>query len=759
MSKNHKRRLSAAVFFCLGGWVCNDLAIAADKAEQADPGRRDASVVGPAAAGATPAPAGNLFDSGKSADKPAEEIPAGQSVKAGAFGEIDLHVKDLDVSTVLQLLSIQAKRNIIASKDVGGTVTADLYGVDFYEALDAVLHANGFGYREKGKFIYIYTAKELAEIQKLEEKPITRIVRLNYLNAKDASTFVTPLLSGAGSIALSGEVPPSMQATITDAGRNTSAHQDTLLVKDLQGNVDAILAVIKELDIRPKQVSIKATVLQAQLSEANAFGVDITVLGGSTLDDFTTPLSVIDDLADGTVKPAKRTGAGSTTVGNAVNGPSNVRVGFIAGSVNAFIRALDEVTDTTVVANPELLVLNRQRADLLVGGRLGYISTQQNETSTTQTVEFLDIGTQLTVRPFVSDDGMVRLELRPSISTGTTSLQGGFVIPETEEQSLTTNVMVRSGQTVVIGGLFQETTQVQRSQVPGLGDVPILGTAFKGVDDSTDRSEVIFMVTPTIVKDEILYAQGDRALESVDYAVLGAREGLLPWSRTKQTSSYMQDALKYYKEGKTDLALMEANKALNLDSTIIDARRMKSAITGQRISPFHRSILRETTNHLIDAKLGTAAAPAPADPKNANAAVDEWDPSSSLEAAGVKPDWADNKEVAPASNTKPAAPATNANDAQVRPVNDPAVTPEVAPEVAPAIDPEAAPAPAKDQAPAPARAKDESTPAPAPAPSETEERQSKSSDEQPKDDEEARKAIEAVNNLFKNEPAPKNDGK
>ncbi len=750
MLKNHKRRMTAAVFFCLGGWVCNDLAIAASGVLPVDYRLLAAAIedIEPATS--------DLFDSGKPAPaavenaKPAnsgDDIPDGQTVKAGAFGEIDLHVKDLDVSTVLQLLSIQSKRNIIATKDVGGSVTADLYGVDFYDALDAILHANGFGYREKGKFIYVYTAKELAEIQKQEEKPVTRIIRLNYLNAKDASTFVTPLLSGAGSIAMSGAVPPGMAASLTDNGNNSSAHQDTLVIRDLQGNVEQIAAIIKELDVRPKQVSIKATVLQAKLSEANAFGVDITVLGGSSVNDFTKPLDAIDELADGSVIPGKRTIVGSSQPGNTQTGKSNFKLGFVAGSVEAFVRALDEVTDTTVVASPELLVLNRQRADLLIGGRLGYISTQQTETSTTQTVEFLDIGTQLTVRPFISDDGMVRLELRPSVSTGTTVLQGGFIIPETEEQTMTTNVMVRSGTTVVIGGLFQETTQVTRSQVPGLGDVPVLGSAFKGVDDSTNRTEVIFMVTPTIVRDEVLYATGERAIESIDVAAMGAREGLLPWSRTKQTHSYMQDALKYYKEGRNDLALHEANKALNLDPTIIDARRMKSAITGEKVNNRQRSILRDAADHVIDAKVGSTPdrggsvkATAPQTPQAA--ADNNVEPAPPADA---KPQWW-HKEVTPAA-VKPAqnpadieTPATSEPEIEIKPVkDDSANTP--APETTPAEEP--APTPVQDETPAPEAAPE--------AASETKSEKAKnsnSSDEQDQTDEEARKAIEALNKLI-----------
>ena len=693
MSTYRMRRLGL-VFFCSVGWVCSGPVLAADEPAQETPAARTAqageaaksnlfegaekdskpSAPPPSAVKAAPveAPVGADTEAQpQPTDKPfvPAEIPQGQTVKTGSFGEIDLHVKDLDIATVLQLLSIQAKRNIIATKNVSGSVTADLYQVDFYGALDSILEPNGFGYREKGKFIYVYTAKELAEIRKLEEKPIVKIHRLNYLNAKDASTFVTPLLSASGTIAISGEVPTAFQSTITDNGKNTSADQDVMVIRDLQGNVEDILKIIKELDIKPKQVSIRATVLKATMKEENGFGVDITVVGGATTDDFTTPLSVLEDLADGTVSSnGRRAGGVESNPGNTQAGRSNIKFGFIAGSVEAFVRALDEVTDTTVVANPEVLVLNRQRADLLIGGRLGYISTQQTETSTTQTVEFLDVGTQLTVRPFISDDGMVRLELRPSISTGETTLTGGFVIPSTQEQSMTTNVMVRNGQTVVIGGLFQEDVQVTRSQVPILGDVPIVGNAFKGVDDKSNRSEVIFLITPTIVKDEILYASGDRAVETVGQTMYGAREGTLPWSRSKQVAANMQDAIKYYKEGKKELALDAANKALNSDSTVVDAIKIKSALMGERVKFYERSILKDVINGDVD-----AAIKAKADAQNgagAQPTVDATTQPAEVPAPATvdaQPAQPDPRGEEPAGNEQPQpqpAPATADADAQ-----------------------------------------------------------------------------------------------
>lgn len=608
-----KARLMSIVFFCLIGWVYTGQAVGQNGGEpvKSDVFKQPANPAGdlfkqeeqkdPTAANTSEPDQGDT--AGDATSPPSEEI-SDEAVKVGDFGEIDLHVKELDIATVLQLLSIQSKRNIIATREVAGTITADLYQVDFYDAMAAILEPNGFGYREKGKFIYVYTTQQLAELQKAEEKPVIKVIRLDYINAKDASTFVTPLLSTSGSIGLSGDVPTSFSPSTTDGGMNSSSHMDTLVVRDLQGNVDQIVGLIKELDVRPSQVRIKATVLKADITEFNNFGVDITVLGGGVqLEDFANPVNALSDLQTGVVKPATRSGGFTSTPSSVAQNGSSVKFGFVAGSVEAFVTALDQITDTTVLANPEVLVLNRQRADLLVGKKVGYISTTQTETSATQTVEFLDVGTQLTVRPFISSDGTIRMELRPAISTGGANQIGNLVIPSTETQELTTNVMVKNGQTIVIGGLFEESTTVARKQVPGLGDIPIVGTAFKGQDDNIKKSEIIFLVTPVIVKDEDLFARGKRAADSAELAMYGARQALLPWSRTKLEASHINDARRYLKEGDDARAMLAARAALNVNSTSVDARRMLMKLANENYKLYNRSILDESANSIINAHI------------------------------------------------------------------------------------------------------------------------------------------------------------
>ena len=197
-----------------------------------------------------------LFDEGDAGlDPDLEDIPEGQTVSVGSFGQIDLHVKDLEVSRVLQLLSIQSQRNIVASRNVAGSISADLYGVEFYEALDAILQPNGFGFREQGNFVYVYTAAELKDIEEAERQLTHRLIRLNYITASDASAFVTPLLSSAGSISLSGEPAPGIQPSVGDAGANTFAHAETIVVRDYAENVDDIVSLIQELDVRPSRSS------------------------------------------------------------------------------------------------------------------------------------------------------------------------------------------------------------------------------------------------------------------------------------------------------------------------------------------------------------------------------------------------------------------------------------------------------------------------------------------------------------------------
>lgn len=182
-------------------------------------------------------------------------------------------------------------------------------------------------------------------------------------------------------------------------------------------------------------------------------------------------------------------------------------MGFVSDDVSVFLTVLDDVTDLTVLARPAVTCLNRQRAAVMIGERVAYLTTTQNQTSTTQTVEYLDTGIKLTFRPFITDDGMIRMEMSPSISDFTLrkiGVPGGgeTTVPDSTTQELHTNVRVRSGQTVVLGGLFSDKITSQRRQVPFLSDIPLFGGAITGQADRVQRKEIIFLVTPTVIEDQ-----------------------------------------------------------------------------------------------------------------------------------------------------------------------------------------------------------------------------------------------------------------
>ncbi len=516
------------------------------------------------------------------------------TVVVDEFGTVDLVVNETEVTQVLEMLAIQSRRNIIASNSVSGVVSANLYDITFNEALDAILRVNGFGYVEEGNFVYVYTVDELETIEKARRNTESRIYELQYLSAADADEFVKPLLSDEGEAAFRGTVEPGYQPTMEDGGADSYAWSSKLVINDYPENLDAIDVLLSELDTAPMQVVVEATVVQTKVNEDNEFGVDFTALSNINIGSIAGgPLAAATDLISGTFGATNATaissGVGQTDT--TLNG--GLKVGVIKDHVGAFLRVLDQVVDTTVLARPRVTCLNRQRAEVLIGTRFGYLSSTQTQTSTTQTVEFLDTGIQLVFRPFISPDGMIRLELRPSVSSATLRVDGGQTIPDEITQQLMTNVRCRDGETIILGGLFRESTVVTRNQVPILGDIPLIGAAFRGQDDQVDKEEIIFLLTPTIIPDERLWESGKDSLAIVEAVRIGARSGLLPFSRDQITANYNRDALNAYRRGDLDRALYWTNLSLRTSKVQPEILRLRETISDESESIWERDLLRE----------------------------------------------------------------------------------------------------------------------------------------------------------------------
>ena len=396
---------------------------------------------------------------------------------------------------------------------------------------------------------------------------------------------------------------PGYQPTLSDGGGDSYAWSSKLVVNDYPDNLEAIALLLAELDTPPEQVIIEATIVQTTVTEDNEFGVDFTALSNISIGSIAGgPLSAAEDIIQGTFQDVSTEGM-TSGVGRTSNPLSGgLKAGVIKDHVGAFLKVLDQVVDTTVLARPRITCLNRQRAEVLVGTRVGYLSSTQTQTSTTQTVEFLDTGIQLVIRPFISPNGMIRMELQPNVSSATLRADGGQSVPSEITQQVMTNVRCRDGETIILGGLFTESTTITRNQVPLLGDIPFIGAVFRGQDDAVTKEEIIFLLTPTIIPDDRQWEAGKDSLKLVDAVRVGARAGLLSFSHSKITANYNIDALNAYRQGDLDNALYWSNLSLNNENQQPEMIRLREQITGEQESLWERDLLhhlltRESQQH------------------------------------------------------------------------------------------------------------------------------------------------------------------
>ena len=536
---------------------------------------------------------GQSDDASQDGQLPKEKESTGDEV-IDEFGTFEIAVEDVPLPQVLNMLAIQSRRNIITSKRVGSvSVTANLFDVTFYEALESILHIASLCYDEQGNFIYVMTCEEKLQRENANRVMVDKVFYLDHISPVDAEALATPLLSENGNMSRLGEVQMGFAPGQTDAGADSWAHEPVLVVRDYKDNVKAIEKLLNDVDTPPKQVMVESTILVTEASGDYAWGMDVSVLLKGSFTDLINPLNPVSWLQNqnnptpGGTLPTTNDLAIQSTVG-ATTERGGFKLGVLNENVGVFMRLLDEVSDTMILARPKILALNRQRAQVLVGERVAYLSTTQTETASTQSVQYLNTGINLILRPFISRDGSIRMELFPSVSEYTirkigNPLNPGYTeVPDESTHEITTNVRVRDGETIVLGGLFKDKAVTNRRSVPGLGDVPILGAAFQGQDDEVTRQEIIFLVTPTVIKEEVMTAASDEADNLVRNIQVGVREGLLPWSREKIASNLNHDAHVALGNGETNRAISYINRSLRNDPNQPEMVNMRYQLLGER---------------------------------------------------------------------------------------------------------------------------------------------------------------------------------
>jgi len=508
--------------------------------------------------------------------------------------------EDFDVRKALAMLGSLCNKNIVPSPNVNGALAfRSLKNVTFEEAMDAILGEN-FKYEEDGKLIKVYTKDEYKQLKEDPARMMSKVFTLYYIRAKEAQNLISPVISSNAKVQMTTEAETDVSSTggVTSGsssgltsvtgGGDSMALNDMIVVYDYPENLEKVAEVLKSVDIRPNQVLVEATILSATLNETTKFGIDWNLFTGTFVTNY----------------PANLTGDGTPieTFGFADNPATatGLIAGFSADNVQAIITALETTTDVTVMANPKILAVNKQEGYVQIGKKLGYRSSttiSSGGVASEGQVEFLDTGTVLAFRPYIGNDGYVRMDIYPKDSTAQLNVDR---VPDETITQVKTNVIVKDGETIVIGGLFRDVVNTSRNQVPLLGDIPFVGALFRGTTDITERQEVIVLLTPHII-GEPSQMDGKARAEDISRKRFGAKENLQWIDRSRLAEDSYARAARFYIEGDNESAMKQLKAALTLHPTYLEALRLKEKIMGE-VSPAEAQMLDRILQEKIDSQ-------------------------------------------------------------------------------------------------------------------------------------------------------------
>ena len=499
-----------------------------------------------------------------------ENVVAPGAIAAEGDGLLTINARDVDIRVLLEQLAEQAGMNILAGQSVTGPVSLNLQHVAVEDALDAILKLTRYVARRDGEFYYIGTAEDFTAMEKAQDRIGTRVYRPNYINSKELSTVLTPLLTPQiGKISVTQPASVGIASDNTQAGGDAMSQQDALVIQDYEAVLAQVDQVVKDLDRRPAQVSIEAMIVSVTLNDMNQFGVDFQVLRDKQ--------NV--RLGWGTPRQAPLAGGGQVdpitgaNIGQFQFDTGGLKFAFLDDSLGVFINALETVGDANVIASPKLLCLNKQKAEVLIGQKLGYISTTVTQNFSTQNVEFLEVGAQLRLRPFISSDGLIRLEVHPELSEGSVVVNGGFTLPQKTLTEVTTNVMCPDGCTVILGGLMRENLRSTTTQVPLMGSLPGVGPLFRNKTENVERTEILVLLTPRIVNDGQTAAEGAMYTQDTKNMETAKFHRMSPIGKAHLARDYTDRARTALKNNNRTLAQRYAKLAVHYDPLNRDAVR------------------------------------------------------------------------------------------------------------------------------------------------------------------------------------------
>ena len=437
-------------------------------------------------------------------------------VNCRAEASVTMNIVDSEVREVLTSLASIGGVNIVADDSVNGKITVQLAGVSFQEALDIITKTKGLQYQTIGNTIIVGTKNNMsAGFGQLH------VFHLKFANPDDVVN-AAKLALGLGGSTESSSTENSTQTTTTSNTNSTTSNNDGKTTAEISGNLTVdkatnsllfygtaseaqkVRAVLDQIDIPYEQVSLEAQVMSINKTDSKNLGIEWEWSKAPQYYEEYTPEKITIDGTSGKItstEPAEITRASSFnkgTTGGIISfgrSPDGLPYEFYyAAKINALINN----GKANILSKPKITTINGKEATINIGGEVPIPTLTVSDNTTTTTYEYKETGIILKYTPRVNDDGYITAKIHTEVSTPT--YDADTKAYRFNKRSADTQVRLKDGETMVIGGLIGSDESKVMSKIPFLGDLPILGRFFSNVNNSKNESEVIIFVTARIVK-------------------------------------------------------------------------------------------------------------------------------------------------------------------------------------------------------------------------------------------------------------------
>lgn len=477
----------------------------------------------------------------------AQEAQSTAPAEKGKTETVTINVKDANISEVLKAYSLQTGQSIVVGPDVvSDNVNVRLNNIPWQEALDVILKPYGFGYRLVGDTIVISRLENIVQVEGIEPLA-SKVFKLRYLDAYDIKEVCEAQLTGRGKITiLSNKGLPgwefgggsSASRSSSRAASNLGAAQrkkaepieksKTIVVTDVPSSLTAIGTILEELDQVPDQVLIEAKFIEIDTGVLTDIGIDFATGQNDPLHNAgVQPSSDGNNQFGFTQNESLVTPSAFDALTESLTGAIDYNSGLqllfsrVAGeNFDILLHALEEDGDADILSAPKILTLDNQEAAILVGTKFPIIQSDSTGGGgtlggnvSTSLDYYENIGIQLNVIPQVSNGDHINMIVKPAVSTidgfesGVVSTgpdSGGALTryPILKVREAQTQVLLKSGDSAVIGGLQEERERESVHKVPFLGDIPFLGVLFKRTTTNKQKIELLIFIKATIVENE-----------------------------------------------------------------------------------------------------------------------------------------------------------------------------------------------------------------------------------------------------------------